>query len=378
MGEKGIFMKLLSVKASRFKNCEDDFFIDFVAKSKKTSEDKEYELYEVTDNLYTFNTLAFIGKNASGKTTAVDLLDVCYSILSEFRLDKKPYNCDGAHLCMHFYMDGYIYRYTTTLKESSAFVRTVSFIDEKIERKKYFKTRVNEIYEDHDFQTIDYQGTLPEDTSSLFFVIGSKQTRAFYYDSFEKGITSYQLIFEVMKEYEIDTKTFEKIIRIFDENVNSIHKLDDRNYEVIIHNKKEVMSDLQLLYRLSSGTTKGLLLYVLVVASLKSGNCLIIDEIENHFHKTLVENIISLYKDKTVNKKGATLIFTTHYCEILDVFNRQDNIYICKLDKKVYLENMYEDHNIRNELLKSKQFYNNTFNTAVDYEALMDLKRELK
>lgn len=45
--------------------------------------------------------------------------------------------------------------------------------------------------------------------------------------------------------------------------------------------------------------------------------------------------MISLYKDKSVNKRNATLIFTTHYCELLDLFNRQDNIYIAKSDNKV-------------------------------------------
>ena len=37
-------MKLLRVRVSNYKNCCDDFTIDLVAKSKKTSEDKEYEL----------------------------------------------------------------------------------------------------------------------------------------------------------------------------------------------------------------------------------------------------------------------------------------------------------------------------------------------
>ena len=117
---------------------------------------------------------------------------------------------------------------------------------------------------------------------------------------------------------------------------------------------------------------------MLVVLSLRNGFDLIVDEIENHFHKTLVENIITLYKDKSVNKKGATLIFATHYCEILDLFGRQDNIYITKSDEKVRISNMYRDYDVRPELLKSKQFYNDVFKTAVNYEALMDLKKELK
>ena len=45
-------MKLLRVKTSNFKNCEKDTVIDLVAKSKKTSEDKEYELQEVAEDLY--------------------------------------------------------------------------------------------------------------------------------------------------------------------------------------------------------------------------------------------------------------------------------------------------------------------------------------
>ena len=77
-------LKLLKVCASNYKNCCDDFTIDFIAKSKKTSEDKEYELKEIADELYIFNTVAFVGKNASGKTSAIELLNVCYSIRFNF------------------------------------------------------------------------------------------------------------------------------------------------------------------------------------------------------------------------------------------------------------------------------------------------------
>lgn len=87
--------------------------------------------------------------------------------------------------------------------------------------------------------------------------------------------------------------------------------------------------------------------------------------------------MICLFKDKTVNKKSATLIFTIHYSEVLDLFNRQDNIWIAKSDSKIHLDNMYETYNIRPELLKSRQFYNNAFDTSVNYEDLMPLKKGL-
>ena len=91
-------VKLLRIRASNYKNCCDDFTIDLVAKSKKTSEDKEYELQEIAEDLYAFNTAAFVGKNASGKTSALELMECGYSILSEFRLEDKHYNYDNVKL----------------------------------------------------------------------------------------------------------------------------------------------------------------------------------------------------------------------------------------------------------------------------------------
>ncbi len=39
---------------------------------------------------------------------------------------------------------------------------------------------------------------------------------------------------------------------------------------------------------------------------------------------------------------------------------------------------MYEVYHIRPALLKSKQYYDNAFRTAVNYNAIMALKMELK
>ena len=73
----------------------------------------EYWLQEIAPDLHVFNTAAFIGKNASGKSTAVELLDCAYSILGDFRLEDKHYNYDGVDLEITFYHDGFIYLYKT-------------------------------------------------------------------------------------------------------------------------------------------------------------------------------------------------------------------------------------------------------------------------
>lgn len=373
-------MKLLRVVASNFKNCCDNFTIDFIAKSRKTSEDKEYELQAIADDLYVFNTVAFVGKNASGKTTAVDLLDCCYSILGDFCLENKHYSYDGIKLEIIFYHEGFIYRYRTELGSSLTLSNKASFINQTLEQKKYYKSKHMSIYMDDDFEPVSNISALPEDTSITFFVLKKKETRAIYFDSNGAGANTYHLMFKALKKYDIPLSTLSYILRIFDENIHEISMKDEHNFRLKFEGNRsrdQVMSDKELLYFLSSGTTKGMLLYTFVVASLKYGFDLMIDEVEDHFHKTLVENILGLYKDKSVNRHNATLIFTTHYCEVLDLFNRQDNIWISKANGRVSLSNMYDDYDLRPELLKSKQFYNNTFQTAVNYEDLMKLKKEL-
>jgi AAA15 family ATPase/GTPase len=265
----------------------------------------------------------------------------------------------------------------TTLQADHTLGNKAIFTKQHIYKKKYYKSKIKSICDMKDFVEMEEFGELPEDTSKVFFVLKKKQTRAIYFDSFGEGVDTYAILFKALKNYKISDEIFINILRIFDENVKAIEKIDDHNYRLHYQEKVKSVSDQELVYLLSSGTTKGVLLYVLMVASLQNGFDLIVDEIENHFHKTLVENMISLYKDKSVNKNKAALIFTTHYCEVLDLFNRRDNIWIAKSDSKVYLSNMYADYEIRTELLKSKQFYNNTFQTAVNYDELMNMKRKL-
>ncbi len=382
-------MKLLRVKANHFKNCCDGFTIDFVPISRKTSEDKEYELLEIAPELYTYSTAAFVGKNASGKTTALELLDCCYSILGDFRLEDKNYEYDGVELEITFFHEEYLYLYETTLSSGKTMGNQASFLNEKLLRKRYYKSSVREIYKKETYEEtlnfvrgqgipIPISAVLPEDISSVFFALQNKKTRAIYLDSNSYGSDTYKMIFRALKNYEIGADVFERIIRIFDENIKELTRLDDHNYRVVTLSGEKTMNDTQLVHFLSSGTTKGLLLYTLMVASLREGFDLIIDEVENHFHKTLVENMLSLYRDKKVNRKNSALIFSTHYIETLDQMGRQDNIWICHADEKIRIANMYEDYKIRPELLKSKRYYENTFGTAVNYDHLMDLKKVLK
>lgn len=371
-------MKLLRVKARGFRNCVDDFCIDFIAKSKKTSEDKEYELLEIAEGLYVYSTVGIVGKNSSGKTSALELLDWCYDILSTFRLGGKKCSYKGIFLEIIFYEEGYIYKYSTELEDSDTLEDIAVFKNQKIVRKKYFKSKINQIYtENWEDEGFIMPGVMPEDVSVVFGALKKIAIREIYYADSIENSANYGITFKMMETNKLDAGFIRTVLQIFDRNITELRQKDENKYLLTYQGKEHELSDRELYDFLSSGTTKGFNLYILAALSLKTGFDLLVDEIENHFHKTLVENLIMLYKDKQVNKKNATLIFSTHYCEILDLFNRSDNIWITHSREKIEIENMYEKYDLRAELLKSRKFYQNAFDTAVNYELLMELKKEL-
>lgn len=202
--------------------------------------------------------------------------------------------------------------------------------------------------------------------------------RGIYCPSDDYMYRDYSKAFNIYKLLDNNLYIITSLLKMFDEHLDNIKMINENKYRIIYTNghSKDV-SNSELYEILSSGTTKGFGLFTFVVYSLRTGTDLIIDEIENHFHKTLVENLVNLYKDKSVNKKNATLIFTTHYCELLDLFSRSDNIYISKFENSIRLENMHKNYKFRTELSKSNKFYNNEFNTNVSYDALMNFKKEL-
>jgi hypothetical protein len=377
-------MKLLRVVANNFKLCDKDFTISFVPTGNKTVADKEFELQEIAEDLYVFSTLGVIGKNASGKTTTVELLSVVYDIFSYFRINGSKnifkFIENDISLDITFYHEGTVYRYLTDLYKNSNSVDNTSvfFKNEKLFKREYKKAHAKNLFDFEKFEEVSENIKLPEDTSILYLLFKDISLRGIYCPSDDYMYRDYSKAFNIYKLLDNNLYIITSLLKMFDEHLDNIKMINENKYRIIYTNgySKDV-SNSELYEILSSGTTKGFGLFTFVVYSLRTGTDLIIDEIENHFHKTLVENLVNLYKDKSVNKKNATLIFTTHYCELLDLFSRSDNIYISKFENSIRLENMHKNYKFRTELSKSNKFYNNEFNTNVSYDALMNFKKEL-
>ena len=111
--------------------------------------------------------------------------------------------------------------------------------------------------------------------------------------------------------------------------------------------------------------------------SFIEGGYLIIDEIENHFNREIVATLIRFFLDEKVNKNGATILFSTHYSELLDEFDRNDSIYIVRNKEGIGVDNL---SNIlkRNDIKKSEVYDSGYLGgTVPSYEAYMALKKVL-
>lgn len=376
-------MKILKIVANNFKLCEDNFTISFLPEANKTMDDREFELHEIDENLFVYKTLGIIGKNASGKTSVVDLLSIVYDLFSNFRI-KNTINIFSIwtkkiSLDITFYHEGNLYRYITDLTpDDNSVNKTILFSDEKLYSRKYFKTNYKNLLDYDKYEEVIINSKLPEDTSKIYDILKKIDLRGIYCSSDDAMYKNYSDAFNIYKMIDNNHKIIETILKMFDEHLDNVEMINEDKYVIHYANKNIIEVNGRELYSmLSSGTTKGFGLFTFVVYSLRSGCDIVIDEIENHFHKTLVENLVNLYKDKSVNKRNATLIFTTHYCELLDLFNRTDNIYITKYTDKIKLENVYKDYKFRPELSKSNKFYSNAFDTGINYDALMNFKKEL-
>lgn len=381
-------MKILKVIANNYKNCEKDLTINFVPTAQKSVTDKEFELLEIDEGLYTFSTIGVIGKNASGKTTVVELLSIVYDILAFCKLDKDSsyaLKClEGTfNLDITFYHEHNLYRYITDIEKINNKVDSnnidFNFKNEKIYVKQYFKSNASKIFDYDTYSEINIESlNKPDEISAIFSLFKKIGGCGIYYSCNDFENYNYKLAFNILNHYDSKSNISSHLIQMFDENIRSIKMIGEDKYEIIFQNSaSKIVDKFDLHEIISSGTSKGLILMSSAIWALNEGMDLIIDEIENHFHKTLVENLINLFKDKTVNKKNSTLIITTHYCELLDLFGRSDNIYISHNNGKIYLENMHSKYPTRSELLKSKKFYNNEFGTNVKYDSLMEFKKEL-
>ena len=152
---------------------------------------------------------------------------------------------------------------------------------------------------------------------------------------------------------------------------NLIHLKFKGEEEITLHDARELEQ------YLSSGTIKGIITFSMVKDVLRSGGYLLVDEIENHFNKEIVTTLLRFFMDSRLNRKGGVLLFTTHYPELLDEYDRNDAIHIIRNRNGITVENLSNLLH-RNDIKKSDAYQSGFLEgTTPAYEAYMRLKKSL-
>lgn len=381
-------MRLLRIVCSGHPLFKESETIDFVASQRVTDEDRD-QMTHLFSNIYQNNVIALIGINASGKTIALNIVSFVLNLLSANQINNTDVrdvlsvmnNEDRLKLEVFFYDDGNVNDLSVEIGvDKSSKERRYVILNENLKSKsakkvKYKKSLFDFTKYDSEVKRDNDEAYLRDDISIMIAYNKEHSCRVDYKDL--SDITDDNRL-------EVEAAFPTSLLKMLDPGVEYLRyerkglKKDIRlkfcrhKEEIILSNERELN-----LY-LSSGTIKGLTVYMVAADIFKSGGVLLIDEMENHFNRELVAVLIRFFQNTRINKNGAILLFSTHYPSLLDEFDRNDNTYIIRNEDGITVENLASRFT-RNDIKKSVAYESNYLNgTAPSYEAVMDYKRFLR
>lgn len=378
-------MKILRITAQGVPLFKEDLDLCFYTQ-QRVSEDDRDRLYNLVDNYYLHSACAFIGINASGKTSVLKVINLALSIVRNEPINHVESRsilggAEKATICIYFYDNRkYICCLETviTAKKRKTGDYIYSILSERrwekpissVKSKKYLTDFTgiepvairsgNEEYLSDDVSFIIAHNKKAGDTAEVFSLLSYTNVNVLPFTD--------DIPLEVIAFLD---PTIEKLCFEETEGKTYIH-LRFRGEDEIILNKAE-----ELEQYLSSGTIKGIITFSMVKEVLQSGGYLLVDEIENHFNKEIVTTLIRFFMDSRLNKNGGTLIFTTHYPELLDEYDRNDGICIVRNRNGITVENL--SYILKRNDIKKSDAYQSGFleGTTPAYEAYMRLKKSL-
>lgn len=381
-------MKILKIEVNGLPNFENKLEICFIAQQRVSADDKE-KLVNVFSNIYVNKVVSFVGINASGKTTILKTISFVMKMLNnqsinniQSRVILNDMGEDDQVVITTFFYDGsnvnkmetYIGKEISEMDGSERFVIRDEILwskgTSKVESKKnIFQFSDGDLKKKRDKE----EQYLMDDISIIVAENKKRNSSIFIRDMLEW--TDHNII-NVLGRFPRELLTFldpsiEYLECTFKEKKVDIRLKFYGKDEVVINSAKILEN------YLSSGTIKGLGVFMSAIFAFSEGGYLIIDEIENHFNREIVATLIRFFMDAKVNKNDATLIFSTHYSELLDEFDRNDGIYVVRNKAGISAENMSEILK-RNDIKKS-EIYDSDYlgGTVPAYEAYMALKKVL-
>lgn len=379
-------MKLLKISAAGLPLFDNTCEIDFLAMQRVSvdSADKLSCLFSNSaQSFYLNNVVSLIGINASGKTTILKLITFVCKMLNNESLNNISYNeiLDGINegsevvFDTYFSSEGNIYLlHTTVTKKEQKFI----IKNENLKVKPFSKVKSKlDVFAFDDSEIL-----LMRNNDEVFLLDDVSIMVAFNKKCQEKLVVTDMLQYTNINQLSISEDCPSELIAFFDPTIEYLHvKKNSKDTDICLKFKEKeeiVLNQFSELNRyLSSGTIKGINTFLNAIRTFEVGGYLIVDELENHFNHEIVSTLIRFYFDKKVNANGAVMIFSTHYAEILDEFDRNDSIYIVRNRNGITAENLSTILK-RNDIKKSEAYESGFLEGTVPmYDAYIGLKKSI-
>lgn len=379
-------MKLLKIGIENSSLFSNEFEMSLINKSRIIEEDVNTSVDVIKQSIGTLNINAVAGVNASGKTSTLRLVEFILDVFGnceDIDTDKSKQFIDDIYIdkpitfISYWYFDNKIVlvKSTVGMNDQGQYIFTK---EEVFEQKVISSTSKQNIFDFKNVSSLLTRETISEevkrfikDSTSIF--IGIKEGLVFTSSNIMNIDVNYTII-------QSDQELTRLTIDLLDPNVEYIKKSEnnDELYAFKFKNRDEINIDNTRINEiLSSGTIKSTDILFKMNYVFKFGGYMIIDEIENHLHLSIVKKILRMFEDRHINKKNATLIFTTHYSEILDVVDRNDSINIVSNSEGNIICKNLTDYQFRNknDFVRKNLFESGKINTTPSYEKMRKLER---
>lgn len=379
-------MKLLRITAEGLPLFKEKLDLSFYAQQRVAEEHKKI-LYPLFSNIYLNSANGFIGINASGKTSVLKVILLVLGMINNEpinHIETRDILGDAKEVQLNTYFfsrkTNEICRLETMItscKDKSEGDR-YSIVSESLWTKNTAEVTTRKAM-------LDFDGKEPA-------IIRSSQEEFLSDDvsimiARNKKTKEHVRAVNLLKFTNVNILPFSEdipaeVITFLDPTIESLH-FDEKDKKQIINlkfkGKEEIILNhpVELNNYLSSGTVKGMITFTLAQEVLQNGGYIVVDEVENHFNKEIVTTLMRFFMDSKLNKNGGTLIFSTHYPELLDEYDRNDSIFITRNRNGITVENL---SNIlkRNDIKKSDAYQSGFLEgTTPTYEAYMQLKKSI-
>lgn len=413
-------MKILKLKINGLPFNNEEIMIDFMPE-KKVNIETEDEVFELTKHVQVFNVMSFYGMNATGKTSTLKLIEFAHSLYLE-KLTIKELRENIAGLAKNIeiecliFGDDNLYNVNTKILNdkimnevilsvpkksinSKKILNEIAFLTDLQEVEKKFKSTVNATK----FDMESFESFISELEQSETSKKVAELLRNDVYT--KKSLLAFAMTNSTSEENDVISTVNRTNFNLFafprlkkyPEIVNRIAYLLDNNIEKFTYTNKEDSTEvespdieikfynqepLNLKFKhmeeyLSAGTIRGLNLFQDAFYILINGGTFIVDEIDLNINLAIVEQLILLFKNKDINKKESLLIFTTHVPTLIDLLDRDDNIYILRKDDNKMNQKKLSEFKLRYDKVKSNSLIAGEVGTNPNYECYNNLMREV-